>query len=357
MRRVKSKSFIGIYLGLIFITYLFSLPVYSQVKSEVEPNDAREQAQEIRVGDSIEGGFQKDSEYDWYKLTVDKTGKNYLQVDISAVPGIDTYLYFYDANGKDLTDVNDADENGAESIFRFPVEPGIYYVRVYGRGKATNEKYTLSTRLTGPWQEGQETEPNDSREAGNELKLGQSVEGYFERKGDEDWYKLTDDKPGKTLVQIDVSAVPGVDVVIELRDQKSQIWRTNETDKNGPESIFNLAFDQGVYYVNVWAREANIKDKYILSTKILGTWQEGMEAEPNNERDRATDLRLGQAVEGYFQNEGDEDYYRLIVDKPGKNLIQVDLSAVPGVDERFQILDKDGKKLWNADDGSKGEPE
>jgi hypothetical protein len=356
-KRRRTKFFLSCISSVLIYLYLVS-PAQAQVKSEVEPNDDREQAQEIRVGDSIEGGVQKDHDDDWYKLTVDQPGKNYLQVDLSAVPGVNMRLYLYDAKGQELVSVDDTSENGAESISRFPVEPGFYYIRLYCTGKAAKERYTLSTKITGPWREGQESEPNDSRESANELKIGESIEGYFEHTRDEDWYKLINDQPGKSLVQIDLSAVPGVNEKIELRNEKgSQIWKADEADENGPESIFNLVLDQGVYYINVWAREANIKDKYTLGTNILGPWREGVEAEPNNEENTATEIRLGQNREGYFQYEGDEDYYKLIVDQKGKNNIEIALSAVPGVDERFQILDKDGKKLWDANDGSKGEPE
>jgi hypothetical protein len=325
---------------------------------EAEPNDRREQAQEIRLGENIGGGVQQNNDDDWYKLAVDKPGKNYLQVDLSAVLEIDTYLYLYDANGQRLVEVNEAAKNAAESIARFPVESGFYYVRIYLGGKATQEKYTLTTKITGLWQEGWEFEPNDSRERANDLKLGQSVQGYFDHKRDEDYYELTIDAPGKTLIQIDLSAVPEVNGQIQLyNDKRRTLWSVNDTEKNGPESIFNLALAQGVYYVNAWAHEANTKDPYTLSAKILGPWQEGMEAEPNDRKEEATELRLGQSVEGYFHSYGDEDYFKLNVETLGKNNLQVDLSAVPGSDGRFWILDQGGNQLWFASDGAAAEPE
>jgi len=354
-RRMRSLIFCC---SSVFISVLLVLPALAQIKSETEPNDNREQAQEIRLGESIEGGVQKNNEDDWFRLTVDKSGKNYLQVDLSAVPEIDTYLYIYDANNQRLTEINDAPKNAVESLVHFPVESGVYYIRIYLAGKATQEKYTLTAKLAGAWQEGWEAEPNDSRERANDLKLGQSVQGHFEHKRDEDFYKLIIDTPGKTLVQVDVSAVPEVNSEIYLYNDKGRtIWSVNETDKNGPESIFNLALAQGVYYINAWAREANSKDPYTLSTKILGPWQAGMEAEPNDRTEEATELRVGQSIEGYYLSGGDDDYFKLIVENPGKNNIQVDLSAVPGSDGRFQILDPDGSPLWDAKDGEKGEPE
>lgn len=87
--------------NVIIVLFLLGLTcsAWTQVKSEVEPNDSLAQAQDIRIGDTVEGYFQKDYEYDCYRLTIDKSGKNYLQVDLSAVPGIDASLYFYDGNG------------------------------------------------------------------------------------------------------------------------------------------------------------------------------------------------------------------------------------------------------------------
>ncbi|MGB7295496.1 MAG: hypothetical protein WBC70_07890 [Candidatus Aminicenantales bacterium] len=358
MAKPRFRSFRLLCFSSLLLTSLFFSSAQVQVKTEAEPNDNRDQAQEIRIGDNINGYFQRDNDDDWYKLTIDQPGKNYLQVDQSAVPGVDTYLYLLDARGQGLVQINDAPKSEPESITHFPVEPGIYYVRTYASGKTAKEKYTLSVKITGPWQEGWESESNDSRERANDLELGQSVQGYFNHKRDEDFYKLTIDAPEKTLVQIDLSAVPEVNGQVYLyNDKGGTIWSVNETDKNGPESIFNLALAQGIYYINAWAREANTKDPYTLSAKILGPWQEGTEAEPNNRKEDATELRLGQSREGYFLNDGDEDYYKLIVDQPGKNNIEIAVSAVPGTDSRLQILDQEYKTLWDVNDTKKDEAE
>jgi hypothetical protein len=352
------KDFLFLLTSSILLLVFFCFPALSQVKQETEPNDTKETAQEMQLGESIEGYFQKDNDYDWYKLVVNKPGKNYIRIDLSGVPGIDSELRLYDEKVNTLWDVRDSDKDGPEQIVHFPVSPGIYYVRIYGGGKAAKEKYILSTRITDPWQEGQESEPNDRFESANELRVGQNVGGYFEKKYDNDWYKLIVDKPGKSLVQIDVTPVPGVNIQLNIRDADGRsIWDIDETGAGGPESIFNLALAQGTYYIQLSAREANINNHYVLHTRILGPWQEGQEAEPNDKKENATELRLGQSVEGYYQRDNDYDWYQLVVDKPGKSNIQIDLSAVPGVDEMFEILDKDGKELWRADDASKGEPQ
>jgi hypothetical protein len=358
MTKVLRGEFIFTKLVIGCSFFLLLTSSWAQQKSESEPNDSREQAQEIRVGDTIEGYFQKDNDYDWYKLILDKPGKNYIRIDVSGVPGIDSELRLYDEKVNTLWDVNDTGTGGPEQIVHFPVSPGIYYLRIYGGGKAAKEKYILSTRITDPWQEGQESEPNDRSESANEVKIGQDVGGYFEKKYDNDWYKLIVDKPGKSLVHIDVTPVPGVNIFLNLRHADGRsIWDINETGVGGPESIFNLALAQGTYYIQLSASEANYDNHYVLHTRILGSWQEGQEAEPNDRKENATELRLGQSVEGYFQKDNDYDWYKLVMDQPGKSDIQIELSAVPGVDTMFDVLDKDGKDLWRASDASKGEPE
>jgi hypothetical protein len=340
------------------IPLFFLSPAGAQVKPETEPNDSREQAQEIRVGDRIEASLQKDNDNDWFKLTVEQPGKNYLGVDVTAIPEIDSYLYLYDARGQQLIQINDAPKGDPESITHFPVEPGIYFVRVLASGKTAKERYTLTIKITGPWQEGWESEPNDRREIANDLELGQRISGYFQRRGDDDWYKLVSDTPGKTLVQVNLAAVPGVDEQLTLcNEQGSNLWFSDETQDGGPESIFNIALDQGTHYIRVYGRNSDYGNAYVLSTKILGPWREGMEAEPNNRQEDATKLKLGQSVEGYFHSNADEDYYKLIVAEPGRSIIQVDLSAVPGADSRIRILDHDRKLLWDVNEKGKGEPE
>ncbi len=357
MRGKKKRCITYLNPGLVISIILLYLPLFGQIKKEIEPNDRREQAQEIRLGEKIEAGIQ-DDDYDWFKLVVDKSGKNYLRVEVSGVPEIDISIYIYNASGERLAEIDDAPKNGPESVNYFVVEPASYFIRIYGDGKATSEKYFLTTMITGPWQEGWETEPNDSRHRANELGLGKNINGYFQQKNDYDWFKLINDRPGKSLIRINLSAVPGVDSEIDLYNEKgNRIWSTDEAEKDEPESIFNLALETGIYYLEIFAREINIKNSYLLSTEVLGSWQESLEAEPNNSRDTATEIRLGQTMKGYYQVKGDEDYYKLIIDKTEKNLIQLDLSAVPDADGRVEILDREGRRLWDVNDGEKGEPE
>jgi len=199
-----------------------------------------------------------------------------------------------------------------------------------------------------------EAEPNDKREQAQAIRVGIGVEGLYQVDRDLDFFKFTLDGPGRTMVQIDLSAVPGANRSLYLyNDQGRQIWEELGEDAL---SIFGFALAPGTYYVATSAWKANVRDKYVLAVAGLGPWKEGMEAEPNKDAATATEIRLGQSVEGYFNAGGDSDFYKLTVDKPGKNLLQVDLSGVPSVRSTLRILGADQKELWQTNNPTHGEP-
>ena len=140
-------------LVILFICLLFTSPAYLQ--SELEPNDKKEQANELKLGEDIKGFFQEKDDRDWYKLTVNVPGKNIIRIDLSAVPGVDSSMEIYDEKGNYLKRYNVGGKGEAEAIINLGVTEGIIYyieVRAYS-GMNQNDSYTLKTQLTGPWQE------------------------------------------------------------------------------------------------------------------------------------------------------------------------------------------------------------
>jgi hypothetical protein len=354
--RVRGFSFLCF--SSIVITLSFPLSALAQVTTETEPNDKREQAQEIRLGDTVEGGFHQDSDDDWYKFTVDQAGKNYLRIDLSAVPEVDTRLYLLDANGRTLLDMNDARKNEVETIAFFPVEPGTYFVRVYAGGKATAEKYSLSLKLDGPWQEGQEFEPNDRREQANDLPLGRSVEGYFQYRGDYDYFRLLVDQPGRHEISIDLSALPNYDQQFEIQDKDGkELWSAKGRPRGEPESVAYFTVKEGVYYIWVGGNQKQIADKYTLSTRLLGPWRENEEAEPNDEIKWANEVNLGAPLTGRVNRDVDADYYVFTVPEPGFDLLIIQMSGIPGASSHLELVDSKENRLDMSMRGEVGEGE
>jgi len=327
---------------------------------ELEYNNKKEQANELKLGEDIEGFFQEKGDEDWYKLMVNVPGKNIIQVDLSAVPEVDSSVEIYDEQGNSLKIYNTGGKGEAEAIINLGVTEGIYYIKVGTRRDINqNDNYTLKTQLIGPWQEGQEFELNSKKDWANEIKLGEDIEGFFQEEGDQDWYKLMVNVPGKNIIQVDLSAVPEVDSSMEIYDEQGNSLKIYNTGGKGEaEAIINLGVTEGIYYIKVGTRrDINQNDNYTLKTQLIGPWQEGQEFEVNDTKDQANELKLDQITTGYICTGDDVDWYKLSVNVPGKNIIRINLSAVPEVDSFIRIYDEEGNNLKEYNVGGKGEAE
>ena len=347
-------------LVILFICLLFTSQAYLQ--SELEPNDKKDQANELKLGEDIKGFFQEKHDEDWYKLTVNVSGKNIMRIDLSAVPEVDSEIYIYNEKGNRLKTCDIGEEGEAEAVINLGVTEGlIYYIKVEARSDMNqNDSYTLKTQLTGPWQEGQEFELNDELEQANELKLGEDIKGFFQEKHDEDWYKLTVNVSGKNIMRIDLSAVPEVDSEIYIYNEKGNRLKTCDIGEEGEaEAVINLGVTEGlIYYIKVEARsDMNQNDSYTLKTQLTGPWQEGQEFELNDELEQANELKLDQIITGYSCPEDDEDWYIVTVPEKGLDILVIELSAVPQVDLSLTLIDDAGTRLKEMDIGSTGEKE
>ena len=98
-----SKLFRGKYvfsvLLMIALIKCLCCPLWAKPSSETEPNDGREQANELRLGESITGLIQKKGDRDWYKLVVEAEGRNITRVDLTGVKDVNLYMEFYNLNG------------------------------------------------------------------------------------------------------------------------------------------------------------------------------------------------------------------------------------------------------------------
>jgi len=326
---------------------------------ELEYNNKKEQANELKLGEDIEGFFQEKGDEDWYKLMVNVPGKNIIQVDLSAVPEVDSSVEIYDEQGNSLKIYNTGGKGEAEAIINLGVTEGIYYIKVGTRRDINqNDNYTLKTQLIGPWQEGQEFELNDEIEQANELKLDQIITGYICTGDDQDWYKLTVNVPGKSIIRIDLSAVPEINPYLQLYDEEgNRLKEYNVGGKGEAEAIINLGVTEGIYYIKVRASGMNQNDNYTLKTQLISPWQEGQEFELNDEIEQANELKLEEDMKGFFQEEYDEDWYTVTVPEKGLDILVMEVSAISQVNLSLTLLDDAGTTIKKVDMGDKGEKE
>jgi len=254
-------------LGLLILILSICLPLssWSQSGSESEPNDERDHANELRLGQAVEGLFQVEDDEDWYKFVVSQSGKNIIRIDLTGVAGVNSYLEIYNDKEEKLKESDIGDDGEGEAIINFGVTEGIYYIEVGGRQKNEKDKYLLSTKLLGPWQEDQEFEPNDELEQANKIKLGKVVKGFAYPDTDKDWYAVTVPESGLDILIVELSALDGVDLLLELLDADGrELKQANNGEIDEKEMIVRMKVKPGKYYIMVNNYGFNTETAYTL---------------------------------------------------------------------------------------------
>lgn len=239
--------------SLVFLLALLFIPARAQVRQESEPNGSYQQANVIRLGETIEGFFQEDNDEDYFKLIVDVPGRTVIEVNLSGVPGVNSWLQIVDKDEHVLWDVNDGGEGEPESVKAFTVVAGPYYIWIKGDHKNTANKYTLSTRALGPPQPNQESEPNDDAKSATEIKLNTLMAGRIDRSNDVDYYVLKVPEPGLDLFLSQVSGLPGISWYFELLDANENSLSVSRgwAETGGAEEITRMKFKPGTYYLRL----------------------------------------------------------------------------------------------------------
>ncbi|MBK6847960.1 MAG: serine/threonine protein kinase [Proteobacteria bacterium] len=191
-----------------------------------------------------------------------------------------------------------------------------------------------------------EREPNDMPAEATLLRPGQPVSGLLGKRlsdaeSDRDWYRLVVAGAAAQQLTAQVSALPNMDLALELYDGRGQ--RQAAADAAGAglgEMIPAWPVTTGSYYLlvrEVWrvgrSPTENVTDQYRLEV-ALAMQPANWELEPNDAEGNANPLAIGATVDGLLGSAADEDTYR--VDVPHPRLVG-EVSAVAGVDLVVEI--------------------
>ena len=113
------------------------------------------------------------------------------------------------------------------------------------------------------WQPGLEWEPNNSSGTAQSLKVGESVDGYFAPKGDEDWYEFNVYQKGGVVIEL--TGVINVAPTMSLYDQDYKELAAAAAPKPGEPLTVERELDRGTYAVRLKPADAaqnNVRDKY-----------------------------------------------------------------------------------------------
>lgn len=216
-----------------------------------------------------------------------------------------------------------------------------------------------------------ETEDNNSFDRANLLNLTKKMKGYLQSPNDVDFFVFTAHK--KAVLDINVSAIKGI-------NHSVKIWRSHDSKtaptlvkliddgrKSSPERIRNFTVYPETYYISIQhgdgdAPRENTENPYIISVKTRDFFDE--EEEPNDTIEESIRIEPGQSFTGYFSpaynrlnlsNElREEDWFAVPVEcQDGQPvLLNIYLSAVPGINSVLEVYNPDGNLVIKQDANS-----
>lgn len=210
-----------------------------------------------------------------------------------------------------------------------------------------------------------EVEPNDGDDVATPLALNALVRGKIEPDTDADHYRIDIVEAG--ALAIDLTAIEGVDLVLELEDGGGTlIAKSDRGAAKTREGVPNAPVTPGRYIAVVKSKKVVVPVKkgkprkgatvdagvvagpapiYEIMAKLAPVVANA-EREPDDDRGTAIDLLVGDTVTGYVGWTGDADVWKLSVEMLSENnAIDVDISAVEGVALSAEIADGIGQPL------------
>lgn len=235
-----------------------------QGATEFEPNDQRTDATPLEL-DSISGTIAPAGDQDWYKVTVASESKSLLRAELSGLSGMDLTLSLRDGLGNEISFVDNMGKEQPEIMTGWGLTGGDYHLVVSeksGKKVDSRQSYALARKLI-PFQPGLEWEPNNSSTTVQSLKIGESIDGYFAPKGDEDWYEFNLYQKGVVVLELTgvINAAPS----LTLFDQEFTELAAAAAPKSGDPVALERELDRGTYVVRLKPADAaqnNVRDKY-----------------------------------------------------------------------------------------------
>lgn len=339
-------------------TYTLAVKLEAPAGHELEPNDRALSADKLETSGLLRGHYfptqnllseaEDKAEEDWYKVVVDKEGLFVLNIDLSEVPKVDPVLEVYDANAYKIKEVDAGGVGEGESLRNFGVKgPAQFTLRLRTkpvRSGNADVPYELLTELL-PYEGKAEFEPNDQRLDATPFERD-SITGSIAQPGDVDWYRVAVAADGRQVLRADLSATPGMDLVLTAADELGNpIAVIDNMGKEQPEILTGLGVTNGTYYLMVSEKSgkaADGKHAYTLS-KSLTPFQEGLEYEMSVSSRSPQAIKVGQSVDGYLAPKGDVDWYEFNVYQKGK--VVFELTGVFNVRWGLTLYDQDNKPV------------
>jgi hypothetical protein len=264
--------------------------------------------------------------------------------------GLDTRLNLYGPNS-DSSELGSDDDGGEENNARITIsldEGGLYYIQAWPYDDDSVGGYGLVLETVEF--KADILEPNNGRGQARTLILSRLPQDLtIFPQDDDDWLRLDlssfQYREGEIL---SLYTTGELDTLMELYQGDAKIL---ENDDGGEEYNARISFlpERGTnYYIRIQGYNSTIGEYRLhAETEIVELDQ----YEPNNTRDRATKISVGQTLSGNALGIYDAiDWFSFSISQPGTYAI----GTTGGLDTYIVLHDAAGGELYSDDDGGRG---
>jgi hypothetical protein len=356
----------------ITITTILLVISFCGIRESEPTNNHRRGAKLLADGDSSRGNFLSnlDRDIDFFKLDISE--KKMLSGNLSAVKGLDTKMVILPFGSEiPIKTINDQGSSLGEKFGPILIKPPGAYIKVTHQNIISDTllkeiPYEFSIKLTKPI-EPTEIEPNDY------LAQAQVIEdkilGFYSNavafspgkkpEPERDYFLIPITEKGRQLMEVRLSAVPGIDPVLRLLDKDGKVLRQiDERGLNQGELLSSYGLGgQGQIYLSVTAKDQQIEtDEFYELSVSINDYENQYEFEPNDKIDDAT-LLTEASTRAELSGAIDKDYYLLQNANDYEADINIEVRPSENGDIKLSLLTESADLLNEYADSGRGEPE
>ena len=273
-------------------------------------------AHEIDMGESVEGLIGQLDDRDYFKFTANE-GQVY-RIDASPHPQgnrPDVVLHGPDGPLQEARSFSSLGSDTERILWSAPSQ-GDYYVSVEFRHRNLVGSYTLRVDAIA----GMVDDHSDGAANATVLSIGETVGGALDYEFDLDYFKFTAEEGQGYRVYIDHGTLRHSNPRLYASDgfTPEPLDKYTHEDRDGYRLVW-MAPESGTYHLEVKSFLGATGEYTITVTAVeAGPDDHGDDAET------ATDISIGETVQGFMDNEFDLDYFRFTAVEGQEYLIQVD---------------------------------
>jgi hypothetical protein len=295
----------------------------SSQPTEEEPNDAREQATLVRLGNElrpVEGDVSSGSDTDWFSLKTESKEPWLMTVRVEALskdfdPVVDVELEESDG---EVISYDTVGVGETEEIRHLAVSSDAQRlaIRAAEGGDGGAYRMSLEKQLSGG---AVEREPNDIRKSATLFEFPGEFQGFFGRPGDRDWFYALRGEFEPGIYQVTATPTGQFPYTYELYTGRSatEPYLTRQVPPEERALIPNLRIPDkldGLWFRFEAGEKFSAKTGYRLRAVEHPPVDDAiLEGEPNDAADDAIELMVGETTRGYLHSPTDTDRFDLAV--------------------------------------------